>query len=213
MSKIKIEITRTDVKTFGSHFIIIQIEQETFPEKLINKETFRTNIESETEFPVFIKNIFEFSNIIFGNRITLKFGLYSTRVDDEFNGSMRDLLKYSNLIGVTNIIFTVDFIDKLRKQKYLDINQVFFHPEKIKVETGGVTFRMTYKADKLDIKFFDDNKEIEAIYYNPFEEDRIVIKEKLVDVINMNTEKQFELEENYKKLDEVNFNLKKLHLI
>lgn len=210
MSKIKIEITRVDVKTFGNHFIAVLLEQETFPERLINKEQYRTNIESDTEFPVFIKNIFEFSDIILGNKITLKFGLFSTKVNESYSGSNKDLFSLSNLIGAANLLFTVSFIEKLRKHKYIDMLLTFFHPEKEKVETGKVAFRLTYKADKLDVRIFDDNKDIEAIYYDPFEEDRIVIKEKLVDVINMNEEKQYELKKTFQELDQVNNNLKKV---
>lgn len=209
MSTIKLEIQRVDIKTFGSHFVIAILEQLTFPEKLIDKQQFRTNIETDTEFPVFTKNIFEFNNVILGNRICIKFGLYLTSARDNFDGSLKELLNISKLIGIATFLFTVDFINKLRKHAYVCMDLKFFHPEKLNVETGGLTYKLSYKAVKMDAIIYDDNKEIESVYYDPFEKDKIVIKEKLVEVIKMNEERQFMISEQTNKLDDINALLKK----
>ena len=63
---------------------------------------------------------------------------------------------------------------------------------------------MSCHSQTLDAKIYEDNKEIEKVYYDPFEKDKEVIRKKLKSIIILNEEKQIKLNEMQKKLDEAN---------
>ncbi len=83
------------------------------------------------------------------------------------------------------------------------------HPIK-KEESGHVFYKIKYKTNDLDIKIYDNNKEIEDCYYDPFEKDPDIIKEKLKNVIIYNEERQFKFDKTAKELDDINSKMKKL---
>jgi hypothetical protein len=119
------------------------------------------------------------------------------------------LFNNSELIGANESIFSVGYIEMLRKHKYVESNMYLIHPIK-KEETGHIFYKIKYKTNDLDIKIYDNNKEIEQSYYDPFEKDASVIKEKLKNVIICNEERQFKFDKTSKELDDFNSKLKKL---
>lgn len=209
MSKVSVELSRTDVKTFGNYFLVIMLEQLTFPDNLVITEKFRTEVQSETEFPVFLKNYFEFRKIEMGNRISLKIALYLTQAIENFKGTAKQLVDLSKLVGAVSYSFTVEFIESLRKHKFVEISLRLFHPEKNKLETGCISLILKYKPETIDAMIYETNKEVESCYYDPFEKNREVVREKLIDAISLNEDRQIEMEKLFKKLDESNSELKK----
>lgn len=209
MSKLNIEIKRCDVKTYGNYFIITKLEQITFPDKLVKSNSFRTDIQEETEFPVFVKNKFEFFNIEFGNRISINFGMYITSEKEGYNGSIKNLLIKSKLTGIANQIFTIDFINKLRKHKYIDINLRFYHPQKYNLETGSLFVNIKHNPHSIDSYIYETNKEIEECYYDPFETNKEIIKDKLLTVIEFNEDREIELKKTFDNIHKINQTLKK----
>lgn len=148
------------------------------PSKLIKTGKYRTEIDSSTEFPQFFNCYFEFSKLNIGNRITLRFGLYNTQMNKETESkSNNELFKNSLLIGVCNLLFTVSIIDTLRKHKFIESDLIFEHPDKYNSETGHIYFKIELKSESLEMKYNDDNSEIETCYYDPFETDPTVIKD------------------------------------
>lgn len=210
MFKINIEIIRVDVKEFNNYFIVLQLDQLSFPSKLSKTETYRTEIESETEFPSFIKTFFSFKSIDISNRITIKTGLYTTLRGDGFNGSDIELIKTSKLIGSSSFVVTVETMKKIEKHKYIDISLRVFHPEKDLLETGYISLRVSLLPEDNTAEIFLSNQVIEECYYDPFENDKYIIKDKLIEAISLNEEKHLELRDKYSLLDETNHNLKRI---
>lgn len=209
MYKLNSQILRSDIKQFGNHFLVLKLEQLSFPEKLLSVENFRTEIQTDTEFPTFIKTNFDFEGISLGNRLTFKVGLYSTKRGDNFTGSDKELIQTSKLIGSGSFPFTVDLISKFHLHNHIDITIKLYHPERDNEETGNVSLRLMLIPIDKEAKIYVTNKEIESCYYDPFEKDKIVIREKLLDAIALNEEKQYELESSFKALDQINQDLKK----
>jgi hypothetical protein len=197
---------------------VVQLDEIEFPSQLRRTQKFRTEIEAETEFPQFLKTYFEFNNVILGNRIVLRLGLFQTRLitDTSSNESEEKqinsnyLFKNSSLKGSASLTFTTHVIETLREHKYADYNLVLFHPEKENENNGHVYFKLQLRSQSLDVKIYDNNKQIEECYYDPFENDPNVIREKLKQVIILNEDKQFKMDKVIKERDELN---RKLHLL
>ena len=180
----------------------------TFPDGTKISQKYRTEIDADTEFPQFYKSNFEFNNIDLGNRITIRFGLFNTTVSN-FNVNNNHLFDKSELIGSNYNTFTTSFIEMLRKHKYVENDLLLKHPIECN-ESGHIFYRTILSNKSNDMKIYDDNKEIEEMFYDPFENDTRKIRENLKYVIIHNEEKQFKLSKMYKKLDDVNIKLKKL---
>ena len=88
-----------------------------------------------------------------------------------------DFKDNSELIAQTEILFTVSIIDALRKHKYFEDSVKLFHPEKNNKENGFIIYKISIQFLTLDTKIYEDNKEIEECFYDPFEKDPNVIKE------------------------------------
>ena len=96
------------------------------------------------------------------------------------------------------------WIENLRKCKFVESDSKLFHPEKNNEENGHVFYKLSCHSQTIDTKIYEDNKEIEKVYYDPFEKDKEVIRKKLKSIIILNEEKQIQLGEMQKKLDEAN---------
>lgn len=169
-------------------------------------QKFRTEIEIETEFPQFHKTYFEFNKVTLGNRIVMRMGLFQTNITDNQTVSSV-LFDNSKLIGSNDLVFTKSLLEMLRQHKYVDNDVTLIHPENYN-ENGHVYFRLSLKSQTLDSKFYDDNKLIEDCYYDPFEKNLEIIKEKLKQVVILNEEKQLKMEKINKELNESNTKLK-----
>ena len=82
------------------------------------------------------------------------------------------------------------------------------HPEKRDEENGHIFYKISCQSQTLDTKIYEDNKEIEKVYYDPFEKNKETIRKKLKSIIILNEEKQIQMNEMQKKLDEANNKVK-----
>ena len=226
MSLLSFELTRTDVKEKGNYFLLIQLDETEFPSKLTKIQKFRTEIDYSTQFPVFHQNFYNFNKVNLGNKLVLRIGLYRVKNPDilkrkikieekkkvEVNKSKQIkndinpklLFEESELIGNVKISLDSVWIENLRKCKFVESDSKLFHPEKNNEENGHVFYKLSCHSQTIDTKIYEDNKEIEKVYYDPFEKDKEVIRKKLKSIIILNEEKQIQLGEMQKKLDEAN---------
>ena len=226
MSQLSFELTRTDVKEKGNYFLLIQLDETEFPSKLTKIQKFRTEIDYSNQFPVFHQNFYNFNKVNLGNKLVLRIGLYRVKNPDilkrkikieekkkvEVNKSKQIkndinpklLFEESELIGNVKISLDSVWIENLRKCKFVESDSKLFHPEKNNEENGHVFYKLSCHSQTIDTKIYEDNKEIEKVYYDPFEKDKEVIRKKLKSIIILNEEKQIQLGEMQKKLDEAN---------
>jgi hypothetical protein len=227
MSKLSFELTRTDVKIKGNYFLLIQLEETEFPSKLTKIQKFRTEIDYSTKFPVFHQNYYSFNLVNLGNKLLLRIGLYKVKNPDilkrkikiEDKKKVEDINKpkpikndinpkllfsESELIGKVNIELDSVWIENLRKCKYVESDSKLYHPEKNNEESAHVFYKLSCRSQTIDAKIYEDNQEIEKVFYDPFEKDKEVIRKKLKSIIILNEEKQIQLNEMQKKLDEAN---------
>ena len=227
MSKLSFELTRTDVKIKGNYFLLIQLEETEFPSKLTKIQKFRTEIDYSTQFPVFHQNYYSFNLVNLGNKLLLRIGLYKVKNPDilkrkikiEDKKKVEDINKpkpikndinpkllfsESELIGKVNIELDSVWIENLRKCKYVESDSKLYHPEKNNEESAHVFYKLACRSQTIDAEIYEDNQEIEKVFYDPFEKDKEVIRKKLKSIIILNEEKQIQLNEMQKKLDEAN---------
>ena len=216
MSKLSFEITRLDVKKMGNYFMLVQLDETEYPSKLTRTQKFRTEIDYSTEFPDFQKNFFEFNNVQLGNKLQFRVGLFTfnnvnsiTKEQKSSNNiPPRILFNNSKLIGSVDILMNPEWIEKIRKSKYVENDKILINPEIKNEETGHFYFKIYCKSQTLDTKIYEDNKEIENCYYDPFEKDEKKISEKFKTVVALNEEKQIDMENMQKKFDETNNKVK-----
>ena len=231
MSKLSFELTRTDVKTKGNYFLLIQLDETEYPKKLTKTHKFRTEIDYSTQFPIFHQNFYNFDNINLGNKLILRIGLFSVKNPEKLRKKLRIeekkkipdinetktikndinpkiLFGESELIGSADILLDSVWIENLRKCKYVESDSKLIHPTKNKEENGHVFYKISCRSQTIDAKIYEDNKEIEKVYYDPFEKNKEIIKKKLKSIIILNEEKQMQLNEQQKKLDEANNKMK-----
>lgn len=227
MSKLSFELTRTDVKIKGNYFLLIQLEETEFPSKLTKIQKFRTEIDYSTQFPVFHQNYYSFNLVNLGNKLLLRIGLYKVKNPDILKRKIKNedkkkvedinkpkpikndinpklLFSESELIGKVNIELDSVWIENLRKCKYVESDSKLYHPEKNNEESAHVFYKLSCRSQTIDAKIYEDNQEIEKVFYDPFEKDKEVIRKKLKSIIILNEEKQIQLNEMQKKLDEAN---------
>jgi len=226
MSKLSFELTRTDVRLKGNYFLLIQLDETEFPSKLTKTQKFRTEIDYSTQFPVFHQNFYSFNKVSLGNKLILRIGLFQVKnpellkrkikieekkkieinktkeIKNDINPKL--LFAESELVGNVKISLDTVWIENLRKYKYVESDSKLYHPEKNKEENGHVFYKLSCQSQTIDAKIYEDNKEIEKVYYDPFEKDKEIIRKKLKSIIILNEEKQIQLNETQKKLDEAN---------
>ena len=231
MSKLSFELTRTDVKNKGNYFLLIQLDETEFPSQLTKTQKFRTEIDYSTQFPVFQQNFYNFNKVNLGNKIIIRIGLFSVKNPEKLKKKLKIeekkkvpdldepkpkkndmnpkiLFSESELIGSAEILLDSLWIENLRKCKFVESDSKLIHPEKNNEENGHVFYKISCRSQTIDAKIYEDNKEIEKVYYDPFEKNKEVIKKKLKSIIILNEEKQLQLKKKQKKLDEANNKMK-----
>ena len=73
-------------------------------------------------------------------------------------------------------MFTQDFIESLRNHKYNESSIKLYNPDNYNEETLSMFFKIILKSQSLDTKFYEEIKEIESCYYDPFETNDGIIK-------------------------------------
>lgn len=201
--------------------MVVQLDEVEYPSGLKKIQKFRTEIDINTDFPQFLKNFFEFKIFSLTNRIVMRFGLFilNSQIEnggefsfknDDMNIPPRILFKNSQLIGSNELIFTPSINELLRKHKWADNHSPLFDPENEGNESGYIYFKLSLKSISLDCKIYEDNKEIEECFYDPFQKDPEIIRDKLQQTVVLNEEKQFKLNKMIKKLENTNNQYKTL---
>ena len=232
MSKLSFELTRTDVRVKGNYFLLIQLDETEFPSKLTKTQKFRTEIDYSTQFPSFHQNYYSFNKVNLGNKLILRIGLFKVNNPDKLKRKVKIeekkkvedindkqkkikndinpkiLFSESELIGNVEISLDSVWIENLRKCKYVESDSKLLHPEKRDEENGHIFYKISCQSQTLDAKIYEDNKEIEKVYYDPFEKNKETIRKKLKSIIILNEEKQIQMNEMQKKLDEANNKVK-----
>jgi len=231
MSKLSFELTRTDVKNKGNYFLLIQLDETEFPSQLTKTHKFRTEIDYSTQFPVFHQNFYNFNKVNLGNKLILRIGLFSVKNPEKLRKRLRIeekkkvpnidepkptkndmnpkiLFSESELIGNAEVLLDSVWIENLRKCKFVESDSKLIHPEKRNEENGHVFYKISCRSQTVDAKIYEDNKEIEKVYYDPFEKDKEVISKKLKRIIILNEDRQLQLKEHQKKLDDANNKMK-----
>ena len=232
MSKLSYELTRTDVRVKGNYFLLIQLDETEFPSKLTKTQKFRTEIDYSTQFPSFHQNYYSFNKVNLGNKLILRIGLFKVNNPDKLKRKVKIeekkkvedindkqkkikndinpkiLFSESELIGNVEISLDSVWIENLRKCKYVESDSKLLHPEKRDEENGHIFYKISCQSQTLDAKIYEDNKEIEKVYYDPFEKNKETIRKKLKSIIILNEEKQIQMNEMQKKLDEANNKVK-----
>ena len=232
MSKLSFELTRTDVRVKGNYFLLIQLDETEFPSKLTKTQKFRTEIDYSTQFPSFYQNYYSFNKVNLGNKLILRIGLFKVNNPDKLKRKVKIeekkkvedindkqkkikndinpkiLFSESELIGNVEISLDSVWIENLRKCKYVESDSKLLHPEKRDEENGHIFYKISCQSQTLDAKIYEDNKEIEKVYYDPFEKNKETIRKKLKSIIILNEEKQIQMNEMQKKLDEANNKVK-----
>jgi hypothetical protein len=197
--------------------LVVQLDEIEYPSGLKRSQKFRTEIEYDSEFPQYMKNFFEFNKVSFSNRVIIRIGLFRTNINHPRGDHLKSnidnisstlLFKNSHLIGSNEIILTQTLIELLREHKWVENDIRLFHPEKENHETGHLYLTISAKAQTLDTKVYENNKEINDCYFDPFEENSEIIRKKLKQTIILNEEKQFKLGKKIKERDEINDSLK-----
>lgn len=197
--------------------MVVQLDEIEYPSGLKRSQKFRTEIEYDSEFPQYMKNFFEFNKVSFSNRVIIRIGLFRTNINHPRGDNLKSnidnisstlLFKNSHLIGSNEIILTQTLIEILREHKWVENDIRLFHPEKENHETGHLYLTISAKAQTLDTKVYENNKEINDCYFDPFEENSEIIRKKLKQTIILNEEKQFKLGKKIKERDEINDSLK-----
>ena len=155
MSKLSFELTRTDVKKKGNYFLLIQLDETEFPSQLTKTQKFRTEIDYSNQFPVFHQNFYNFNKVNLGNKLILRIGLFSVKNPEKLKKKLRleekkkvpdlnapkpikndmnpkILFAESELIGSAEVLLDSEWIENLRKCKYVESDSKLNHPEKKK---------------------------------------------------------------------------------
>ena len=191
MSKLFFELTRTDVKTKGNYFLLIQLDETEFPSKLTKTQKFRTEIDYSTQFPVFHQNYYSFNKVNLGNKLILRIGLYKVKNPDKLKRKIKIeekkkvpdnnkekqikndinpklLFSESELIGNVEISLDSVWIENLLKSKFVESDSKLFHPERHNEENGHVFYKISCKSQTIDAKIYEDNKEIAKMFRTSF---------------------------------------------
>jgi len=196
----------------GNYFILVQLEETDSFTGLKKSQKFRTEIDFDTQFPNFLKNYFEYNGVNISNKLVIKIGIFKSEINS-LNGqdnliNSNYLFSNSKLIGSNELIITEELLKILRKHKWVEKNFDLKQIEKMGHESGHVFFTIRVKPDTLEMKISNDNVEIENNFYDPFENDQNIIKEKLKNIIVLNEEKQMNIFKVSKSMDEMNSKIK-----
>ena len=199
----------------GNYFLVVQMDETELNSGNTKTQKYRTEIDRNTEYPQFFKNYFEFF-ISTENKITLRVGLFNTEINSK-NGNQTTseidanfLFSKSQLVASTQLTLATNLFNLLKEHKWIENNLRMKHPEKINLDSysSHIFFRISLKFDKLQMKIFDHNSEIEKYSNDLFEKDERIVKEKLNHIIILNEERQFKLDKISNKLDDINSKLK-----
>ena len=80
---LKINLLRCNMKNTGNYYLVSQIDELEYPDKVLKSYKKRSDIVISSSNPKFLKCIFEYNNLSFGSRITLKLAIFDTSIIEE----------------------------------------------------------------------------------------------------------------------------------
>lgn len=86
------------------------------------------------------------------------------------------------LYGSASKLLTQSFITKLRRDKVIEETLILADSDN-NLEVGRVTMAFKLQVEELEDKIYEDVREIEKVYYDPFETDEGEVSTKLQKVI------------------------------
>ena len=79
-------------------------------------------------------------------------------------------------------MLTQNFITSLRRSPTVPREEVLLDPRDGSEEVGRVGLSYSLQIEQLDDQVFEDNREIEKAFFDPFVKDKTLIKERLAKV-------------------------------
>jgi len=194
-------------KNKGNYFVVIQLDEVEFPSRARKTYKYRTEVIPLATTPKFIRNVFTFQNISLGSRITVKVGLFDSKLNDD-NPDAKELLAHSNLVASNHVLMTQRKVTFLRENPYLEEGLIL--QDEHKQEFGRITLTLKFKPSTFEQQIDEDVRIVERIYYSPYENDPDVIAKKTKKVTQMLETKHNQLEDVMKKLDFVRNSFKSI---
>ena len=177
----------------ANFFIVGQCDAIVYPEKKKSSQKYRTDLSTDTEYPKFSKNVFKFDDISLGNRVLLKFGCFRAKDNVDINRPSQ-VTQGCTLYGSASKLLTQSFITKMRRSKVLEETLILVDPDN-NLEVGRITIVYKLKLEELEDRIYEDVREIEKVYYDPFEGSEDNIHTNLAKVEDLVFKKQSELDE------------------
>ncbi|CAD8210830.1 unnamed protein product [Paramecium octaurelia] len=197
---LKVIIQNCVLVTQGNFFMVVQIDELQYTSKEKKTQKFRSEVQFTNAHPQFRKNVFQFTNLSYGDRVTLKVGCFNTRLTSEPQ-EQRKLLEHSILFGTMQLVLTVKLLEVLRIEGQLQHESLLYDPEDQRKEKGRISILLRHQSHDLKAQVEDDVERIEEIYYDPFEKDEAVIRRKLQRVELKLTSLNLSMEPIQKKLN------------
>ncbi|TNV85113.1 hypothetical protein FGO68_gene6217 [Halteria grandinella] len=223
MCSITLEIDSCFVKEKGTFFLVAQLDETEYPDKQKTSQKFRTDLQGyNSQYLRFHKNKFKFEGISLGNRLVFKFGCFKVKSSGS-DGDMgfgfdpndaNQLLKNSVLYASSSYVVTQNFLSILRTNR--DIRDKVEKREDIMYdqagaeEQGRITCSYSLLIEGLDDLIYEDNREIEKVYFDTFVKDKAIIASSLAKVEKLLKKKGLELDEKVRQVDERNDALRTL---
>ncbi|CDW82949.1 UNKNOWN [Stylonychia lemnae] len=219
MSTLTVYIKSCQVRDKLNYFIVAQLDEIEYPDKQKTSQKFRTDLAHYTEYLRFQKNIFKFDNLSLGNRLVIKFGCFSAAPDIDVNdtGSLlviqflliAQMQKNSKLYASGSYVLSQNFITMLRKDKVLEKDMSLYDQDSVK-EMGHLNLVFKLRIDNFEDQIYEDNREIEKVYYDPFNSNEYEIQKNLEKVQGLVMKKHDVMETKMKQMDQRNAALRTL---
>ncbi|EAS01999.1 hypothetical protein TTHERM_00500850 (macronuclear) [Tetrahymena thermophila SB210] len=197
---LKVLVNSCNFKVMGNYFIVAQLDELTFPEQNKKVQKARTEIQLRTQTPTFQKNMLTFKDLSFGSRLTLKLGVFLTRLQSD-PGDNETLIANSKVLGSNAFTFTTRMLSVLREQKNLEQDIKILAVDGKDEEVGRIQMSIKYKSTTFEDKIEDDIHLVEQLYYDPFETNLEKIKENCAKIEKILAIKQEEAEKVQQKVN------------
>lgn len=118
-------------------------------------QKFRSEVQFSSSNPQFKKNVFQFSALSYGDRLTLKLGCFNTRLLSEPNEN-KTLMDHSILHGSMQLVLTVKLLETLRIEGQLQHESLLYSPDDGTSESGRVRILLRHRSHDLKAQVEDD---------------------------------------------------------
>ena len=189
--ELNVSITRADFKWDSKWFVQVELDQVSYSSETNQKQKQRTEtLEGHT--PEFQRTFFIFK-ISLANKITLRFGA----VGD------------SKCQGISSLVITKRKLSNLRDQVPLKQNLVLKHLTS-KEDVCNLSATISINTYGVEEKIIENERTLQKVEFDRYEQDRQVINQKLVGVTELNEAKTNELNQWFERVDKTKNSLRSL---